>query len=464
MMRAMHWTLREMRETWQIESETVAAAPVLDLPLLGVSIDSRAVKSGEIFVAIKGDNFDGHTFIAQAQAQGAIATVVNRDWFRQNTSILGNFILVDDTLIALQKMAAAYRRKLNPYVFAITGTNGKTTTKEMIANVLATEMKLHKTAGNLNNHIGVPLTLLAMREPVEVAIIEMGMNHAHEITTLCTIARPNAALITNIGRGHTGFFGSLEGVRRAKQEIFDYIATRGPACVNCDDANVVVAAAQAGGQAERSFCFAAGAEVWGSRLKLEKTGRTSSAWQGKKILLNVPGLHNGNNAMAAICAGVIMGIAPENIVNGVQEPVRVSGRMRMLEIGGRVVIDDLYNANPESVAAALNTLATMPGKGKRFAAIGDMLELGELASESHQDALQTASDYKIDTVLTFGPEMAKAVRTLGNTNIQHFQDKKAIATAIFQQSRAGDVFLIKGSRGMKMEDVLDEFEALASQH
>lgn len=460
MMRQMHWTLREMCELWQYQCETVVAAPVLDQPISGVSIDSRNVKSGDLFVAIKGDLFDGHAFVGQAIAQGALAAVVRRDWFRQNTTILGNFILVENTLEALQKMATAYRRKLNPYVLAITGTNGKTTTKEMIANVLATEMKTHKTFGNLNNHIGVPLTLLAMREPVEVAIVEMGMNHAHEITTLCMIAKPNAALITNIGRGHTEFFGSLEGVRKAKQEIFDYIATRGTACVNIDDPNVVQAAIDAGVQAERSFGFSSDAEIAGSNLKIEKDGTTSFRWQEHKISLSIPGMHNGANALAAICAGGVMGIAPENIIRGVQQPIEVSGRMCRLEIGGRVIIDDLYNANPESVEAALATLAALPGKGKRFAVLGDMLELGTLAGQSHRAVLQAATENKIDRVFTFGPEMAKATHSIGNPVISHLPDKKAIAEKIYQQSQPGDMILIKGSRGMKMEEVRDEFASL----
>ncbi|KAA3612105.1 MAG: UDP-N-acetylmuramoyl-tripeptide--D-alanyl-D-alanine ligase [Calditrichaeota bacterium] len=463
-MPGMNWTISQLRLAWNYESEFLDGKNVGEQPLAGVAIDSRTVRSGELFVAISGDTFDGHAFVATALENGALAAVVSQKWAQANKKNDGNYIVVKDTLVALQKMASAYRKKVNPFVLGLTGTNGKTTTKEMLANVISTEKITHKTAGNLNNHIGVPLTLLAMREPVEVAIIEMGMNHAREITLLCEIAQPNAAMITNIGRGHTEFFGSLEGVKKAKQEIFDYIAPRGTACVNIDDENVVNAARDAGVQAMRTFGFSPRAAVNGTELHIEKNGCASFRWQDEKITLSVPGIHNGQNALAAICAGNMLGISKENIIKGVQQDIGVSGRMRILKIGGRTIIDDSYNANPESMLAAIATLVSSREQGRIFAALGDMLELGKLSEENHVMVLQNALKNKIDHVMIFGPEMKKAVTMLANKSLRHFSNKKSMAGEIFRMSRPGDFLLVKGSRGMQMEDVIAEFEKLASSN
>ncbi|KAA3661406.1 MAG: UDP-N-acetylmuramoyl-tripeptide--D-alanyl-D-alanine ligase [Calditrichaeota bacterium] len=459
-MQTMNWTLREMQNSWDYPCRCEHAKDVLDQPLVGVSIDSRNLQPGELFVAITGEVFDGHNFVMQALEKGALAAVVSNAWIQNNPNVKGRFLIVADTLTALQKMATAYREKLKPFVFALTGTNGKTTTKEMIANVVSTEKATHKTTGNLNNHIGVPLTLLAMREPVEVAIIEMGMNHAREITTLCEIARPGAVLITNIGHGHTEFFGGLEGVKKAKQEIFDYVAPRGTACVNIDDANVVDAAADAGLSIQSTYGFSANADVDGANLGMGDDGCAHFTWNGAQISVPVPGLHNGLNALAAIAVGVMLGITRENIVHGVQQEITVSGRMAKCEIAGRTILDDSYNANPESMIAALDTLCALPGDGKRFAALGDMLELGSLSAESHETVLHEAVTKGLKHVFVYGPEMQKAAHTLANDQIYHTDDKIEIAREFYKKSAASDALLVKGSRGMRMEEVIIALQKL----
>ncbi|MCA9733835.1 MAG: UDP-N-acetylmuramoyl-tripeptide--D-alanyl-D-alanine ligase [Deferribacteres bacterium] len=453
-MQNMKWTLREVVTAWDYSYSLQNADNVLDQTIVAVSIDSRKMQPGDLFVAISGDVFDGHNFVKQALEKGALAAVVSKQWLQKNPGFAGRTLIVEDTLVALQKIAAAYRKKLNPFVFALTGTNGKTTTKEMIANVVSAEKTTHKTTGNLNNHIGVPLTLLAMREPVEVAVVEMGMNHAREILTLCEIAQPNAVLITNIGRGHTEFFGGLEGVKKAKQEIFDYIAPRGTACVNIDDTNVVRAAHDAGVALMCKYGFSPEAEIRGENLSLGEDGCARFSWNGAMIRVAIPGLHNGHNALAAIAAGSVTGISPAKIIDAVQKEIAVSGRMNKLEVGHRTVLDDSYNANPESMLAALGTLVSLPGKGKRYAALGDMLELGVLAEESHKSVLQAAIDKNLDFVFTYGPEMEKATKKLQNSRIRHFKSKDEIISEIQKMSEPGDVLLIKGSRGMRMEDIL----------
>lgn len=465
-MSGMRWTLLEMLAAGDFGAEFTGEGDALSRQVRGVSIDSRKVEPGEVFFAIKGERFDGHDFVQSAFARHALAVVVSREWWQGHRERFPgrNVVLTDSTLRGLQKVARAYRRLIVPDVLALTGTNGKTTTKEMIANVLGSQFAVQKTAGNLNNHIGVPLTLLGMRPPVEVAVVEMGANHFNEIATLCTIAEPNAGLITNIGRGHTEFFHNILGVRKAKRELFEYLAAGGLCFVNVDDENVLAAAATAEVSRKVTYGFQREARVRGKDLTLNPDGCAMFSWDGRKITVGVPGIHNAINALAAVAVGVHYGVSAENIAKALAEPITVGGRMRKLEIAGRVVIDDSYNANPESVCAALQFLEQFPGRGRRFAVLGDMLELGSESVVAHQETLAFAQARGIDAVLVYGPEMQKALAAWpeAGESVVYFDAKEPIAEELAQRSQPGDVILIKGSRGMQMEEVLEQFEKAVS--
>jgi len=454
-MRNMQWTLQQLLSALAEGAQYLGDKSNLDHPVAGVSIDSRTIRSGEVFVAIEGDRFDGHDFVADVLAKDVAAAIVRRDWWRELAAKPENknVIVVEDTLAALQQMAHGYRKHLNPQVFALTGTNGKTTTKEMIANVLGSCKATHKTDSNLNNHIGVPLTLLAMRPPVDVAVIEMGMNHIGEIATLCEIAAPDAGLITNIGRGHTEFVGGIDGVQRAKQELFDYLAPTGTLLVHADDARVVQAAHQAGVKNKITYGFSTDADVRGERMQLQDNGCATFYWQNHRIDVGIPGLHNATNALAAIAVGVLFGVPPERIRSALAKEAAISGRMRLLKIGGRTFIDDTYNANPESMQAALSFLVNLPNHGKRIAVLGDMLELGDLSHSAHTATLQFAVDQGLEAVLVFGPRMQAACADLNHTNVLSFGDKGDLTRHLSNISTKGDLILVKGSRGMKMEEV-----------
>lgn len=460
----MDWTLAELLERCNLPVEHISRKESLQEPVAGISIDSRRIGAGELFVAIRGEHFDGHDFVRDAFSKNASAAVVTREWFsgQAGREWIGahNFIVVEDTLQALQHMARMYRRKINPVIVALTGTNGKTTTKEMIANVLATQCVVHKTSGNLNNHIGVPLTLLAMRPPVDVAVIEMGTNHFGEIAALCEIAEPDAGLITNIGRGHIEFFGDIAGVRKAKRELFEWVAQNGLAFVNLDDAQVKLAAGEAGIQKQVTWGFSQEAQIRGERLELDQQGFPVFQWNGQRIKVGVPGLHNAGNALAAIAVGTHFQIHAANIAAALQQPIDVSGRMRRLEVAGRIIIDDSYNANPESTRAALRFLKHFPATGQRYAILGDMFELGEAAPEAHREVLTFAIEQEIEHIYLTGEQMQKAGSQIqaGASEVRAFSDKVEIAEKLIRESEPGDVILVKGSRGMKMEEVVQRFE------
>lgn len=462
----MNWTIRDILASRYLTAKFFGNKNVLTQNIHSVIIDSRKIEAGSLFVAIEGERYDGHDFLDDVFAKGALAAIVSRDWWTNKRSESEDraFVVVEDTLNTLQKMARNYKRRIAPKVIALTGSNGKTTTKEMIANVLDAAYKVHKTEGNLNNHIGVPLTLLAMQPGIEVAVVEMGTNHFGEIKKLCEIAEPEFGLITNIGRAHTEFLQDIDGVRRAKGEIFEAIAETGTACVYIDDPNVVQAARDAKIRKEVTYGFSAEAEIRGENLHLGDDGCARFEFSGKIFSIGVPGMHNAGNALAAIALAQLLKIDLDSTHQALARPVAVSGRMRRLEIGGRIVIDDAYNANPESTRAALDFLHTLPGSGARFAVLGDMLELGEQAVADHCSVLEYGLAYKnIAQILLHGTLMQQAFKKIKNRSnkIRLFKEKSKIAEYLFEASTIGDVVLVKGSRGAKMEEVLSDFEKLA---
>lgn len=466
-MKEMQWTLRQMLRLWDVDAQFAGDTVDLARRPAAVRIDSRLVRPNDIFVAIAGERFDAHDFVAEVFAKGATAAVVGRKWWTSHQHDVAdrNCIIVEDTLLALQQMARAYRRLLRPRVLALTGTNGKTTTKEMIANVLSMAFRVHKTSGNLNNHIGVPMTLLQMPSAVDFAVIEMGTNHFGEIAALCKIAEPDFALITNIGRGHTEFLIDIQGVRKAKQEIFEHVAKAGLAFVNTDDAEVVAAATAAGVKQKRTFGFAAEAEFRGENLQMQASGSPAFVWCGTKIALYVPGLHNASNALAAVAVGAHFGVPQEAVARALALPIEVTGRMRRREIAGRLFIDDSYNANPESMRAAIHFMQELPSKGRKIVVLGDMLELGQSSPLEHDRVVEYALSLPIDQVLLYGVQMQQAFADNGGESkrCHFFDDKRALAEFLLENTGVADVVLIKGSRGTRMEEIMQFVAALVGE-
>lgn len=430
----------------------------------GVSIDSRQVSTGELFFALRGDHFDGHDFVGQSLKRGAAAAVVARQWFeKQSPKPNGLFMIVPDTLRAFQDLSGYYRQKFSVTLMAITGTNGKTTTKEMAYQVLSQTLTVLKNPGNLNNHIGVPLTLFQLKPDVSVAVVEMGSNHFGEIWRLCEIAQPDVGLITNVGPGHLEFFGTVRDVARAKAELFDYLDTTGIALVNLDDPLIVEVAQRV--QHRRTFGFSPHAEIKGTYLGMDALGCPSFNLQGEIVIkLQVLGRHQANNALAASAIGIHWGVSLTAIKQALEAYEGFSKRMEFVKLRDILLLNDTYNANPDSMQQALKTLQHIAQNqgGRSFAILADMLELGQQSINAHQQIGLIASQLGIDFLLTFGQEaqaISEAGRQHGLRQVFHFIDKFKIAPFLLSHLQKSDVILVKGSRGMRMEEVVEELKA-----
>lgn len=427
---------------------------------VGISTDSRQTKERELFCALRGDRFDGHDFVMSVQAK-ALAAVVEESWFEKTARPAGNFLVVQDVLQALQKCGRAVRRRWGGPVVAIGGSNGKTTTKELVASVLSQVHRIHRTPGNLNNHIGVPLTLAGLQREHQVAVVEMGTNHFGEIAHLCTIAEPDYGLITNIGREHLEYFQDLQGVARAELELFDYLAEHdGTALVNIDDPTL--RAAKWGELRTLTFGFSEGAQVRGVHATMGEDGCAAFSVDGVSMRVPIPGAHNALNALAAVALGRQFGVSLPDARAGVESCGSISKRMQVERIAGVTVINDAYNANPDSMRAALDSLVAMPASkpARRVAVLGDMLELGAASIAAHREIGDKISRLALDAVFACGKaarELAAAIDRHRVSLVWHFDDKAELCTAVNQFLRSGDVVLVKGSRGMAMEQVVEQF-------
>ena len=429
----------------------------------GVSTDSRSVGAGDIFVALRGERYDGHNFVSTAVEQGAAAIVVEARWASSNGQMMARLhvprVVVDDSVLALGTLARTVRRQFDIPVIAVGGSNGKTTTKEMIRAVLARRHTVLATEGNLNNHIGVPQTLFRLEKKHDVAVIEVGTNHPGEIAHLCSVAEPTHGLQTNIGREHLEHFGSVEGVARAEGELWEWLAAnRGTAFVNGDDARITRSTRSLKKKVVYGF-RARSANVKGSRLTSDDEGRaTLTVRKGSnpafRLHVAVPGLHNGANALAAAAVGLSFGVPPTQIAVAVSGLTAANKRMQVVHMNGVTVLNDTYNANPDSVLAALATLRAFTVTGRRIAVLGDMFELGAAAEASPRLVGRAVRREGIDLLLATGPLSQEMVRASGMTSAEHHPDKQTLVRRLQAILRPGDVVLVKGSRGMQMEDVV----------
>ncbi len=436
----------------------------------GVSTDSRTVARGDLFIALVGDKFDGHDFIAEVKEKGAAAVMVCHE-FHAGVSEPGlPLIQVENTRLGLGQLAAYWRGRFNIPLVAVTGSNGKTTVKEMIAGILrnaagtATQAgsldRILATEGNLNNDIGVPLMLLRLREQHHYAVIEMGMNHAGEISYLTRLAKPDVALITNAGAAHVEGLVSVEAVARAKGEIFEGLSPGGTAVINADDPYAPLWRKLAVNRKMMEFGFEGHPDVSARyQLGFFSARMTLVLPDGSQdVVLRVPGRHNVFNALAAAAASVAVGAGMKAIASGLGEFCGVKGRMQKKPgLNGATLIDDSYNANPESVRAALSVLAE--ASGKKILVLGDMGELGGSARVFHERVGVESRLAGIDKLLTLGELSAHTAASFG-PGARHFDGMEELSAEVRELLAPDVTLLIKGSRFMKMERLVKSIELI----
>lgn len=468
--------MMSLQEAAQVLSATLAGrhdrTVAGKIDFTGVSTDSRALARGELFVALVGPNFDGHDFIVQARDRGAMGALVQQDRLTGDQEYGIPLIQVQNTRLALGQLAAYWRARFTIPLVAVTGSNGKTTVKEMIASILRRaaeqapeEMRMDApdavlaTQGNLNNDIGMPLTLLRLRERHHYAVIEMGMNHPGEISYLSRLAKPSVALITNAGDAHIQGLGSVEAVARAKGEIFEGLDQQGIAVINADDPHNRLWRELAGNRQIIDFGLKSKAKV-SADYKLTFSGAqiTLILPQGvEETTLQVPGEHNVRNALAAAAVAVAVGVPPKTIASGLSTFGGVKGRMqRKCGVRGATLIDDCYNANPDSVRAALAVLAR--AEGKKVLVLGDMGELGDKGREFHEQIGDEARIAGIDELMALGDLSAYAAEKFG-IGARHFRKMEDLLANIETLPGPDVTLLIKGSRFMQMERVVKRLEA-----
>lgn len=422
----------------------------------GVSIDSRTISEGELFFAIRGDKFDGHRFIESALVRGSGVVVDRRPAELPQGRVV---ILVKDTLRSLQDLAHFLRKRMDVPVAAITGSNGKTTVKEMLYSILSTRFRTLKNEGNLNNHIGLPLSLMRLSNDDEAVVVEMGMNAPGEIRRLCEIAEPGLGVITNVGSAHVGRLGSYEAVRDAKLEIIEGLDA---AVVNADDRSLMEGFARLKFQGKViTFGIDSDADVTAENIRpTEKGSDFKLAFRGRdsvQVSLDVHGHFNVYNALAAAAAAFSLGMTAAEIKAALGSFAAFSMRFEILDKNGITVINDAYNANPSSMEEALKELVRMGSRGRTVAVLGDMREMGEFSGDAHREIGKMVSDMGIDIFVAVGGKMELAaeesVKT-GSVKVWKFSDADEAGKNIMDVLKSGDTVLIKGSRTMSMEKVI----------
>ncbi len=433
-----------------------------------VSTDSRSIPRGALFVALKGDRFDGHSYMALAAARGAAAALVCREFADGAESRASRIplIVVGDTLAALQAAARTYRRQQlkNMRAIAVTGSNGKTTTKEAIATVMTEKFKVVKSEGNLNNHIGVPLSVLRADADDELGVFELGINHPNELPPLVDICNPQVGVITNIGEAHLEFFGDKSAVADEKGKLIEALPTSGCAVLNADDectpklrertrAKVITAgfAAEADVRAENvhwekgKLCF---------DLHFEDETEVPEVW------LDAVGKHQVYSPLFAAAVAREFGLNPKTVARALKKFQPPESRLRLQRVGGTQLIDDSYNANPDSMIASLNALASLPKAKRRIALLGDMAELGAASERGHRAVGSAAAQSRLDALLVVGEQsrwIAEAAKKGGLIRTTQFGSASEAGAALARLARRGDAILVKASRATKLEDAIAVF-------
>ncbi len=425
-----------------------------------VSTDSRTLKPGELFVALRGENFDGHKFVEAVAKAGAAGAIVDLHW---NGKVPNGFALirVPDTLVAYQNLAANYRKSLSLKVLAITGSNGKTSTKDFVASVLARKFRVTKTEGNFNNHVGLPRTILEATSDHEIGVWEIGMNHPGEVAALSKIAVPDAAIITNVGVAHIEFMGSLEAIAKEKGALAEAVGPDGTVILNADDSSSKGIAQRT--RARVIFAGTTGGSVRAGEITQSADGSEFTILEGAhrcRAQLPVPGWHMVQNAMLAVAAGRGFGLSLEECAAGLVGTPLTKARLQIREIRGVQFLDDSYNANPDSMKAALRTLVELDADGKRIAVLGEMRELGNETESGHREVGETAAALKVDHLIAIGNVAAAIADAAGHAGLKNSVTVGSTAEAaelLDQIAAPGDLVLIKGSRLARTELVLEQF-------
>ncbi len=443
-------------------TEAVSALEVIsgdDRMFNSVSTDSRTVKKGDLFFALHGENFDGHQFVAKAVKNGARGLVLSQ--LPKDLPVHITAFIVEDTLKALQSLATYNRRLSGAMVVAVTGSSGKTSTKDILYSVLSAKYRTHKTKGNLNNEVGLPLTLLLLDEEHQVAVVEMGMRGLGEINLLSKIAQPNGAVITNIGQAHMELLGSVENIAGAKGELLDHIPQQGFAVLHGDSPFIEREAKRCQGKVVmygekpnfQLYLKEIIAENGGNRFTVLFHGCT------QEFFLPLPGQHNVINSLAAIAVGYELGMSCQEIKEGLAKASLTAMRLEVTEYKGIKIINDAYNANPDSTKAAIKVLTDTPGM-RKIAVLGDMLELGDMSEEAHRKVGKAVCEAGIDLLVSvgkLGSFIGIGAQEAGflATNIHYYNSAAEAALSFASTLKPGDVVLVKGSRGMKMEGFIE---------
>ncbi len=425
----------------------------------GVSTDTRTLRRGELFVALRGEHFDGHAFLAEAEASGAAAVLVAA---APPSTLRIPVLRVDDTLLALGEIARAHRSRFTVPVVAITGSNGKTTTKELCGDMLAAAgVRVRRSPGSLNNHIGLPLSLCALEPGDQALVVELGMNHAGEIDALARLARPTIGAITLVAQAHLGLLGSLDAIATAKGELLDHLPAEGFAVLNADDPHSMRQAPRSRARLLRFTCEGRDAEFRAVALTARRF-RFETPQGAGELELPLPAPHLAQNALCACAAAFATGLLGGNPLDAVQRAVEgfraVPGRLALTKgAHGIRVLDDSYNANPASARAALETLVALREGGRTVAVLGDMLELGESEAELHAEVGRAAARLGVDALIGVGPlaslHLVRAAREAGLTRAISARDAEEAAGRVRELCGPGDVVLVKASHAMKLERV-----------
>ena len=445
-----------------------------DTQVNAVCIDTRKITKGCLFICIKGERFDAHQFANEALNLGAAAVMISED-----IEVAGPYVKVDDTAKALLSLSGYYRSKFDIPVVALTGSVGKTTTKEFTHLVVNSQFNAIKTQGNLNNEIGLPQMLFQIDSSTEAAVIEMGMNHFGEIHRLVTATKPTIAMITNIGVSHIENLGSRQGILKSKLEILDGLKAGSPFIINCDNDmlktildndeimqkyNVITFGIESDAQfkavdiKEENGLTSFDVKYSTSKIIDETDGPTVqfSLWS-QHISIPTIGIHNVYNALAAFTVGITLGIDSEKAAGALANYVPAGMRQKSVNVGGIISIEDCYNASPDSMNAAIKTLATV-NANRRIAALGDMLELGDFSKKAHSDVGKMVADNNIDYLLAYGNDakyIVDGAQQNGMKNAFYFDNKDELSNKLFELAHKGDAVIFKASRGMKLEDVIN---------
>ena len=420
----------------------------------GIVTDSRKIVPGNLFVPLKGEKTDGHKYIPQVLEAGALASL-SENVLSGNP---GNYILVESALEAMQRIAAFYRNYLGLKVVGITGSVGKTSTKEMIASVLKERYKVHKTAGNFNNHIGLPLTIFGLKKEHEVGVLEMGISDFGEMHTLASMSNPDICVLTNIGLCHLENLKTRDGILKAKTECFQHMRENGRVILNgLDDKLNTIKEVKGSSPVfygrEGDAAYATDVSdlgLLGIRIHLHLYGEV------REVTIPIPGEHNIYNALAAACVGHELGMDIEEICRGIQSVETIGGRSNLIQVKGMTLIDDCYNANPVSMKASIDVLSKAPGR--KIAVLGDMGELGKEEKELHAQVGTYLSEKNIDHLFCAGElsrEMAREAKGNPRCTVEHFSSKEDLIPALLQEVKEGDTILVKASHFMEYPKIIE---------